>query len=395
MIKPELLAPAGDLERVKVALLYGADAVYIGGTKFSLRSRASNFMLPEIKEAVDFAHKLGKKIYVTANVVLHNEDLDGLDEYLKELEDIGVDAVIASSPYVIDRAVLHPNLAIHLSTQQSVTNSALVDFWGECGVKRVVLARELSLAEIASIHEKTAMELEVFIHGGMCSSYSGKCTLSNDMTDRDANRGGCAHSCRWNYDLYHNGQLLSHDYNFQMASKDLQTIRFIPDLMKTGITSLKIEGRMKSLHYIATVVSVYRRLIDDVAEGTLQDFTWYEKAISRAENRKTSYGFLNGPTTIEQQIYEQENQEPSQDFVGIVLDYDPITKLATLRQRNIFRVGDSLELFSPNRFGEIFELKAIYDEEGNPLTIANHADQLLKILSPLEMKPYDLLRKGN
>lgn len=393
MKKPELLAPAGDLERVKVALLYGADAVYIGGTKFSLRSRASNFTLNEIREAVTFAHALGKKVYVTANIVLHNEDLDGLDDYLTDLEKIGVDAVIASSPYVIDRAILHPGLSIHLSTQQSVTNSALVNFWGAYGVKRVVLARELSLAEISEIHTKTPMELEVFIHGGMCSSYSGKCSLSNDMTDRDANRGGCAHSCRWNYDLYRNGIQLSRDFDFQMASKDLQTIRFIPELMKAGVASLKIEGRMKSLHYIATVVSAYRHVIDDTANGALKAFEVYESAIAKAESRQTSYGFLRGQTTIDQQIYERENAEPSQDFVGIVMDYQPETRRATVKQRNLFRINDRLELFTPDRGNVQFTVTQLFDQDGLPQDVANHAAQILQIESPVEMKPYDLIRK--
>jgi putative protease len=393
MMKPELLAPAGDLERLKVALLYGADAVYIGGTKFSLRSRASNFTLKQIEEAVAFAHARAKKVFVTANIVLHNEDLVGLDEYLSALEAIGIDGVIASSPYVIDRAMKHPLLAIHLSTQQSVTNSALVNFWAGYGVKRVVLARELSLSEIRAIRQKTTTQLEVFIHGGMCASYSGKCSLSNDMTDRDANRGGCAHSCRWNYDLYKGSDLLSKDYDFQMAAKDLQTVRFIPDLMDCGIASLKIEGRMKSLHYIATVVNAYRQVIDDTAAGTLKGWEYYEAEIARAENRETSFGFLKGDTTPEQQIYRRENEEPSQDFVGIVQDYDALAKIATIAQRNAFRIGDTLELFTPDRGHQIFTLSHLMDEAGIPILSANHAAQTVKIVTPYAMEPYDLLRK--
>jgi putative protease len=394
-MKPELLAPAGDLERVKVALLYGADAVYIGGTKFSLRYRASNFTLPEIREAVAYAHGMGKKIYVTANIVFHDEDLPGLDDYLTELETIGVDAVIASSPYVIDRAFHHPRLPIHLSTQQSVSNSALVRFWAQCGVKRVVLAREVSLSEIRAIRETVDTGLEVFIHGGMCASYSGRCTLSNDMTDRDANRGGCAHSCRWDYDLFRDGILQSRDFDFQMASKDLQTVRFIPDLMRLGVTALKIEGRMKSLHYIATVVNAYRRIIDDAEAGTLQPWPVYEAALGKAENRQTSFGFLNGTTTVEQQLYENGNAEPSQDFLGVVLAYDPLSGMATIRQRNVFEIGDRIELFTPDRGSKTFVLETLESSEGQPMTSARRAMETVKIRTPHPMNPYDLLRKVN
>jgi len=394
-MKPELLAPAGDLERVKVALLYGADAVYIGGTKFSLRSRASNFSLPQIREAVLFAHGLGKKVYVTANIVFHDEDLEGLDEYLGELATIHVDAVIASSPYVIDRAARHPGLAIHLSTQQSVSNSALVKFWAGYGVQRVVLAREVSLSEIRAIRAATDTGLEVFIHGGMCSSYSGRCTLSNDMTDRDANRGGCAHSCRWNYDLYRNGILHSEAYDFQMAAKDLQTVRFIPDLMKLGVAALKIEGRMKSLHYIATVVNAYRRIIDDAEDGTLHPWPVYEAAIAKAENRQTSFGFLNGTTTVDQQVYESGVSEPSQDFVGVVLRYDPDAKTATIGQRNVFGTGDRIELFTPDRGSKTFVLEGLETLDGTQVPFANHAMETVRIPTPYPMKPYDLLRKVN
>ena len=392
-MKPELLAPAGDLERLKVALLYGADAVYIGGTQFSLRFRASNFTLSEIAAGVKFAHALGKKVYVTANIVMHNDDLGGLDAYLSDLEKMGVDAVIASSPYVVDRAIQHPRLAIHLSTQQSVASSVLVNFWGKMGVSRVVLAREVSLEEIKMIKSATNVELEVFIHGGMCSSYSGRCTLSNDMTDRDANRGGCAHSCRWNYDLYRYGELLSNGADFQMASKDLQTIRIIPDLIVSGVTALKIEGRMKSLHYIATVVNAYRRVIDDTLSHHLLPWNEYENAIAKAENRKTSSGFLVGELSYEQQLYQQGIIEPSQDFVGVILDYDAITKIATIGQRNVFKDGDTVELFTPDNRNELLIIQNLQDADGNPVKIANHAMQILRMPICQTVKLYDLLRK--
>ena len=392
-MRPELLAPAGDLERLKVALLYGADAVYIGGTKFSLRYRASNFTLQEIEAGVVFAHALGKKVYVTVNIVVHNEDLSGLDEYLSDLEKIGVDAVIASSPYVIDQAINHPELAFHLSTQQSVASSALVNFWGKKGVKRVVLAREVTLDEINAIKKATKVELEVFIHGGMCSSYSGRCTLSNDLADRDANRGGCAHSCRWNYDLFRNGELISNNADFQMASKDLQTVRIIPDLIAARVSSLKIEGRMKSLHYIATVVNAYRQVIDDTISHHLRSWNEYETAIAKAENRKTSSGFLIDLPVSEQQLYQRGTVEPSQNFVGVILEYDPKTEIATISQRNVFQNGDTVELFTPDGRNERLTIKDLQDIDGNPIIIANHAMQIVKMRCHQPVKLYDILRK--
>lgn len=392
-MRPELLAPAGDLERLKVALLYGADAVYIGGTKFSLRYRASNFTLQEIEAGVVFAHALGKKVYVTVNIVVHNEDLSGLDEYLSDLEKIGVDAVIASSPYVIDQAFNHPALAFHLSTQQSVASSALVNFWGKIGVKRVVLAREVTLEEINAIKKATKVELEVFIHGGMCSSYSGRCTLSNDLADRDANRGGCAHSCRWNYDLFRNGKLISNNADFQMASKDLQTVRIIPDLIAAGVSSLKIEGRMKSLHYVATVVNAYRQVIDDTISHHLRSWNEYENAIAKAENRKTSSGFLIDLPVSEQQLYQSGTVEPSQNFVGVILEYDPKTEIATISQRNVFQNGDTVELFTPDGRNERLIIKDLQDFDGNPIIIANHAMQIVKMQCHQPVKLYDILRK--
>jgi len=348
-MRTELLAPAGNLEKAKIALLYGADAVYVGGTSFSLRARASNFTLETLEELVKFAHAINKKIYVTTNIVVHDEDLKGLDEYLEKLDEIKVDAIICSSLVIIERAKQITNLEIHLSTQYSVTNSVLSDYFLEEGIKRVVLARELSLVEIKRIKENTKADLEVFIHGGMCVSYSGRCTLSNYMVLRDANRGGCAHSCRWLYDLYESKNLVSENHDFQMSSKDLEIVDYIPSLLEIGISSLKIEGRMKSIHYIATVVLAYRMLIDDYYDGKLKDLDYYRDEIKKAENRLTSIGFLAGETTTEQQLYNSRSESPTKEFLGIVLAYDKDNSLAFMEQRNYFGIGDPIEIASPDK----------------------------------------------
>lgn len=392
-MKTELLAPAGDLEKVKIALLYGADAVYIGGTKFSLRARASKFSLEKIEEAVIFAHSINKKIYVTTNIIPHNEDLTDLDDYLITLDKIGVDAIICSSPIIIDRAKATTNLEIHLSTQMSVTNSVITNFWHDYGVSRVVLARELSLKEIAEVQIHSKADLEVFIHGGMCVSYSGRCTLSNYMSDRDANRGGCAHSCRWKYDLYHQFDLLSNDFDFQMSSKDLETLAYVPKLLDLGIASLKIEGRMKSIHYIATVVSTYRMLIDDYESKKLKNISFYESEIQKAENRLTSFGFMEGITTVKQQLYNMRSEEPTKEFVGIVLEYNSKNKTARIEQRNYFLPNDTLEVLSPNKIPVRFQVSEIFTEDGISLDAARHPLQIIYFQTDIELFPNDLIRK--
>ena len=393
MIKPELLAPAGDLEKLKIAYIYGADAVFIGGKKFSLRARASNFDIPQIKEACDFAHSLNKKLYVTTNIIPHNENIEGLVEYLKELEGAGVDAIICASPVIIDTAKKETNLEIHISTQVSLTNYESVNFWHNQGVTRVVLARELNKHEIKEIQDNTKADIEVFIHGGMCVSYSGRCTLSNNMTDRDANRGGCAHSCRWNYDLYDGATKLNDELSFSMSSKDLQTVKQISELIDIGVHSLKIEGRMKSIHYIATVVSTYRKLIDDICDDLEIDLPKYLLEIKKAENRLTSHGFMEGMTTIDEQLYNMRSENPSQDFIGLVIDYNPETFIATIQQRNRFVPGDYIEVFSPDFEPMKFKVDEIIDEEGNSVDAARHPLQLLKVFIPFKVSKYDMLRK--
>jgi len=389
----ELLAPAGDLEKLKIALMYGADAVFIGGQNFSLRARASNFTLDDILEATTFAHAKNKKIYITTNIIPHNEDLDGLIEYLKALEERHVDAIISASPFIIDMALKHTKLEVHLSTQQSATNADAANFWFDYGVKRIVLARELDKYQIKKLIPKTNADIEVFIHGGMCMSYSGRCSLSNNMTDRDANRGGCAHSCRWSYELTQNGVAVS-EQMFSMSSKDLEALEQIPFLIEAGVKSLKIEGRMKSLHYIATVVSTYRNLIDTYLDkGEIIDFEPFLIELQKAENRLTSHGYLEGLPGIDQQLFDKKSEQPSQLFIGLVKDYDDKTQIATIEQRNYFEVGYDIEIFHPSGTEDSFILKEMTDEDGEALDVARHPKQILKIKVPFHVEPYAMLRR--
>lgn len=397
MNKIELLAPAGNLEKAKVALLYGADAVYVGGKKFSLRARASNFTSSDIKELCEFAHKLNKKVYVTMNIIPHDEDLNDLEEYLKELDHCGVDAIITSSLHIIKTAEkLVPNIERHVSTQMSITNSNAINHWKKMNVSRVVLARENTLCEIEQIAKNTDLELEVFIHGGMCSSYSGRCVLSNHMTERDANRGGCAHSCRWNYHLYDGKKKLNKkEQFFNIGSKDLMAVRFIPKLIDLNVASLKIEGRMKSTYYLATVVGCYRKLIDLYYEKhniTNEEFEWFECEIAKAENRLTSIGFYDGLPTINEQLYDTRCEQPTQEYIGYVLDYQD--GIAMIEQRNYFCVGDLVEAFGPNIPNTRFVIEKLIDVETNELmTVARHPLQKFYINCPIKLSKHDMLRK--
>ncbi len=388
----ELLAPAGDLEKLKIAILYGADAVFIGGLKFSLRSRASNFTLEDIKEGCAFAHRHHAKVHVTCNIVMHEPDIEGIIEYLKALEEAGVDCIIASSLSILKLVKLYTKMEAHVSTQTSTLNQEAIRFFEEYHVDRVVLGRELSLEEIDCIRKSTKIDLEVFIHGGMCASYSGRCMLSNNMTNRDANRGGCAHSCRWNYSLYEDGIKINPtgDY-FAMSSKDLCAVEAIPQLIKMGINSFKIEGRMKSLHYIATIVKAYRTLIDDVEHHKVKDFDIYKNRIAKAENRLTSTGFLFGLPTISEQLYDLNLTLPSKDFVGIVVEYDSKTKKATIEQRNYFVPFSSLEVFGPNHTAEI-KIQDLYDLDGCSIDAARHPRQIVYFYTDFPLEKQDLLR---
>ncbi len=398
MEKPELLAPAGNLEKAKIALLYGADAVYIGGKSFSLRARASNFTLTDIEELTKFAHNLNKKVYVTMNIVPHDEDLSDLRNYLLKMEQLKVDAIITTSRYIMLEAMkIAPSVEVHVSTQNSSINSKAVEYFKKIGAKRVVLGREVTIEDIVNIQAKTDIDLEVFIHGGMCASLSGRCVLSNYMTNRDANRGGCAHSCRWNYVLQKNHIPIEKQGFFSMGSKDLMVLKHIPALIDAKVKSFKIEGRMKSTYYLACVVKCYRELIDRYLKNgilTNDDLTYFEGEIKKAENRLTSVGFYEGNPTIKEQLYDDRSEHPTKEYIGIVLDYDEDTKLALIEQRNYFEVGDLVEFFGPdlnNTKMQISSIKdAMTDEE---ITIARHPLQVLLIKVDFPVKKNDMMRK--
>ena len=388
----ELLAPAGSLEKLKIAILYGANAVYIGGKKFSLRARANNFTLENIKEACEFARDHNAKIYVTMNIIPHEDDFEGLVEYLQYLESVGVSAIITSSMHIINTCLqVAPKLEVHLSTQLSTINSLSCKFYQDLGIKRVVLGREVSIEKMRKIKENSNISLEAFIHGGMCTSISGKCMLSNHMVNRDANRGGCAHSCRWNYDLYDGDKKLNNDTYFHMGSKDLCAVKVIKDMMEIGIDSLKIEGRMKSDYYIATIVRTYRKLIDDINNDELKDYDYYFKEIAKAENRLSSTGFLLNEPTINEQLYDRD-ERPTKEFVGIVLDYNKETKECLLEQRNYFTINDELEFFGPNLENTKYIVTEIRDIDNNILDAARHPKQLIKLTVDFEVSKNDMIR---
>jgi len=394
--KIELLAPAGDLERLQIAYLYGADAVYVGGKKFSMRANAKNFSTTEIKKACVYAHNLRKKLYVTVNIAFHNEDYDGLVNYLKTLSFSGVDAIIVSDLAIID--IVKENnikLPIHISTQLSTSNIESVNFLKNEGVERVVLSRECSKQNIKEIIEKTGMEIECFLHGAMCSSYSGRCVLSNYFTGRDANRGACAQICRWCFDLYgNNEQINKEDLPFMIACKDLSLIRNLKEMIDIGIRSLKVEGRMRSNYYIATVISTYREAIDLYYENKLTDekIEYFAKVLNRVANRESTSQFFDKFPDHNEQYYQGRQEVSNQDFLGIVLSYDKDTKEVTLSQRNYFKKGDIVEIFGPNIETFSFEVPDIYDEDNNKLEVARHPKQTIKFKLDKEVYPSDIMR---
>ena len=396
--KVELLAPAGNLEKLKVAFLYGADAVYLGGKNYSLRANAKNFSIDDIKEACDYAHKLGKKVYVTVNIIFHNEDIEGLVDYLKDLEKCGVDAIISSDPLIID--IINDNkinLHIHLSTQMSTSNSEAVKFWQSLGVERVVLSRESSKENIKDIIDKTGIEVETFVHGAMCAAYSGRCVLSNYFTGRDANRGGCAQICRWTFDLYNDKKELVNkatDDEFTMSSKDLSMITVLSDMIDTGIKSLKIEGRMRSDYYIATVVSTYREAIDLYYKNELTKdiIEYFSKVLNRVANRESTVQFYKEFPGVEAQYFLGRQEVSNQDFLGIVLDYDEKEKMVTITQRKYFKPGDTVEMFGPNSETFSFTMYDIYDEEGNQLEVARHPKEIIKFKLDKKVYKDDIMR---
>lgn len=399
--KIELLAPAGNLEKLKIAYLYGADAVYVGGKYFSLRARANNFTMEDLKEASMFARSLNKKLYVTMNIVPHSEDLENLEKYLMTLESYGVTGIIVSSMYIAKVASkVSPKLERHLSTQASVTNSKAVKYYEQKGFCRVVLAREVTFTQMKKIKEEVNAQLEVFIHGGMCTSISGRCMLSNYMTSRDANRGGCAHSCRWNYDAYLCNKKVNQKGFLNIGSKDLCALKMIPGLIDLGIASLKIEGRMKSLYYIAIVVRAYRMLIDEYTQtGKIEDIKIYENEILKAENRLTGIGFYDGMVTLNEQLYNDQALIPTKDFLGIVLDYNKDSKIVTLEQRNYFTKGYEVTFVSPNDTykdlisPKVYVIGDIYDNEGNILDASRHPLEIVKFYCPFEVSKNTFMRK--
>lgn len=389
----ELLAPAGDFERLKIAFRYGADAVYIGGKNFSLRANAKNFSLDEIKEACEYAHNLGKKIYVTVNIVFHDEDFKGLEDYLSSLDNYGVDAIIVSDISVMNLwKKLGLKMELHVSTQASTLNKESALFYKELGAKRVVLAREASEEDIKEIKAYTNLDIEAFIHGAMCTSISGRCIMSNYATNRDANRGGCAQICRWCFKYYdENGNEL--DDNFQMSPKDLNMVEYIGDMINAGVNSFKVEGRMRSIYYIATVLLSYRHIIDKYVDGTLteNDTNYYLKVLNRCANRESTSHFFKGLPTINEQYYTNDGVEVSnQDFLGIVLDNKD--GIITLEQRNYFKVGDKVQFISPNFETIEYTINNIYDENMIKIDTANHAQMIVKIKENLPLCKDDIMR---
>ena len=389
MEKVELLAPAGDLEKLKIAYLYGADAVYCSGVRFGLRANANNFTLEELAEAVKIAHELNKKLYVTVNIIFHEDELDELDEYLISLDKIGVDAIIASDILVIRKCKeLGLKLEVHVSTQASVLNGEAGLYYKQFGVTRLVLAREASLEDIIDIKEKTGLELECFVHGAMCTSFSGRCVLSNYCTNRDSNRGGCAQICRWVFDTPGTNQV------FSMTPKDLNLIEYIKSMMEAGVNSFKVEGRMRGIYYIATVILAYRRMIDKIKanELTERESKYYLAILNRCANRESTPQFVQGLPGKNEQYFLGRTEISNQDFLGIVLSYDAQTKEAIIEQRNYFKVGDVVEFFGPNHETFTYKIDEIITENNENIEIANHPRMIVKIKVDTDLHRYDMMR---
>ena len=386
--KVELLAPAGDLERLKISLLYGADAVYIGGQEYSLRANANNFSVDDIREACSFAHNLNKKVYLTLNIVFHNEDLENVNDFIKQVVDAGIDAFIVSDPFIIKYIKDNFDVEVHLSTQGSTTNKESVKYWKNEGVDRVVLAREVSIKEIEEIYTETNLDLEVFIHGAMCTFYSGRCCLSNYFTNRDSNRGGCAQICRFAFNIEDN------DTKFTMATKDLNMASLLDKLIATGVKSLKVEGRMRSPYYLATVISSYRKLIDAYYDGSLNEETIkeQEKILSRVANRETSTHYYLKEADYKDQYYTGRQELSNQDFLALVLDYDKEKSIATITERNYFKVGDEVEIFTPTGETYSFTVEKLYDEQMNPIDVARHPEEVLKLFVPYPVVKDSMMR---
>lgn len=398
MSKIELLAPAKDKEKAKIAIKYGADAVYLGGENYSLRSRASNFSNEDIKEIVEYAHLRKAKIYVTVNIVFHDDDFKGIKEYLEMLYEFGVDALIISSPFLINYVKKHfPKMEAHVSTQLSSLNCEAIKMLKEFGADRVVLAREASMEEIKEISNNSSLPIEVFIHGGMCANYSGRCVMSNRMTNRDANRGGCAHSCRWKYHVYNNGVLLSDPNNpLSMSSKDLRANEYIEDLINANVASLKIEGRMKSEYYIAQVVKTYRNLIDEIYEKghvSSDRQEYYTNELYKAENRPSATGFLSGKCDEDKSLYGINGAGVTHDYVAIVKEYDEARNIAKIEVKNMFDLKDTLEVFGPDMNNKQFVNNMMFDEDWHFIKQAHKPTQIVNIRIPFKVAKDYMIRK--
>ena len=403
MRKPELLAPAGDLEKLVMAIRYGADAVYIGGREFGLRAAAGNFSLEEMGRGIKYAHDHGARVYVTVNIFAHNRHLETLPEYLKKIAELGADAIIVSDPGIFAAArEVVPGLQVHISTQANTTNWASVKFWADHGAERIVLARELSLEEIREVKERVNVELESFVHGAMCISYSGRCLLSSFMTGRSANLGECAQPCRWKYALVEEkrpGQYFPIEEDslgsYVFNSMDLCMIGYIPELIEAGVDSFKIEGRMKSVHYVATVVGAYRKAIDtyfaDPGAYTFDPGLMDE--IRKVSHREYTTGFFFGRENLRGENTDTSKYRRDYDFVGIVREYVAEKGIAVIEQRNRFETGDLLEITGPETGGFYQKVKQLADAEGNTIDSAPHPQQIVIMPVDNPVKPLDMLRR--
>lgn len=398
--KPELMAPAGTLEKLKAAIDFGADAVYLGGHEFSLRAGSGNFSLPEMEEGLRIAHQAGRKVYVTVNILAHNSDIDRMPGYLKELNNLGVDGLIISDPGVLLLAREHcPGIPVTISTQANVTNYQSAEFYRQQGATRLVLARELSIEEIARIKGLVPVELEVFIHGAMCLSYSGRCWLSQAMTGRSANLGECAHPCRYRYALVEEkrpGQYFPVDEDergsYVMNSKDLCMINIIPQLMEAGVDAFKIEGRMKSSYYVAAVVKVYREAIDRILSGKSLDMKRWIDELERVATRPFTTGFAFGKPEDAQDI-EKTVSPRKVLFCGVVRDQDEANGRLLIEQRAPFGVGDNLEYLEPYQPLKTETVTELYDAELNPIKVARHPQELVWLVSQYPLTAGTLIGK--
>lgn len=389
----ELLSPAGDFEKLKYALHYGADAVYIGGQDYSLRANAKNFSLMEIAEAVKYAHNLKKRVYVTVNIVLHNQELTDLKQYLLYLDKINVDGIIASDITVINlHKELNLKLELHISTQASISNKEAALFYKDMGAKRLVLARECSKKDILEIKNSTNLDLEAFIHGAMCTSISGRCVLSNYCTNRDSNRGGCAQICRWEFDYLDLNKNKISEIPFSMTPKDLNMVSYISDMIEVGVNSFKIEGRMRSIYYIATVILIYRKIIDKIVNNTLTSaYTKYcLNILNRCANRESAPQFFDKLPGKDEQYYLGRQELSNQDFLGLVINYE--NGIATIEQRNNFTRGTVVQFFGPETETFNYEITDIYDEFNNIIDVARHPQMIIKMKINTPLKKYDMMR---